>query len=186
MGGCGWAEDDLPDRVGVEKVNAAVVPDWQLLTTSNITFYFVHPKNISRFGLHSNVRGMSTASVPHPEVLGHLQPRGLTHLLQHVHVPTTSYTRLVASVTSVGLLTLDVEGREPGLLRDVIAECRRRQLCPEQIFFESKYIIANRANVLRGLGKAGYTCTAAGPYDTRCYSDKIQDVRQHDDATSGG
>ena len=163
-------QDDLPDRSGVEKVNAAVVSERGLLTTKNITFYFVHPKNISRFSLHSDFKGMNSITTPHPEVVRQLQRLDLMHLLESVQVPTTSYVRLVEGTRSIGFVKLDIEGGEPGVLDDLVSECRKRQLCPDQVLYEHKYI-RNPTHVLGSLRKAGYTCSLKVD-DTRCTFDK--------------
>jgi hypothetical protein len=92
------------------------------------------------------------------------------HLLESVQVPTTSYVRLVEGTRSIGFVKLDIEGGEPGVLDDLVSECRKRQLCPDQVLYEHKYI-RNPAHVLGSLRKAGYTCSLKVD-DTRCTFDK--------------
>ena len=169
-------QDKLPDRTGVEKVNAAVVGDDTLYGRDGaepITFYFVHPANISRFKLPPDFKGMSSVAAPNPQVAAELRRRGLWHLLESAFVPTTSYVRLVASATSIGFVKLDIEGGEPGLMRDLASECRRRKLCPDRIQFEHKWF---RHGVLekhlRELRAVGYTCTRQ-TYDARCSFDEV-------------
>ena len=161
------------------------MPDERLGATKEITFYFVSPKNIAQFKLHPNLKGMSTIDAPSAEVLRVLKQRKLTHLLVSARVPTTSYKRLVASATSVGFVKLDIEGGEPGLLKDLAAECARRRLCPDRLLFEHKYFIGRSwHDVVGALRKVGYTCQPER-YDTSCTFDAAYAAQSRRRAAAG-
>ena len=161
-------QDRLPDRADVQKINSAVISETEIIFgKSNARLFFVHPKNISRFSVNQDVRGMSTIDLPNPQVLSMLQRRGLSNLLESVEVPTTSYSRLVAGAESIGLVKLDLEGSEPAVLGDLLKECGDRGLCPDRILFEHAHIHNVLQEWLRKLRVRNYVCKKI-KYDVTC------------------
>jgi len=139
-------QDQLPNPVGVTKVNAAVVGEG--LTASTLKFFFIHPDDIQRHGLPDWLKGCNSVLKPHPLGVEQLAKRSLQQLMRSVDVPALTFTGLVRQegVSSVRFLKLDVEGQEANILKGVLEVCAaHRARCPRKIMFE--------ANKLRGATK---------------------------------
>ena len=90
--------------------------------------------------------------------MGLLSRRKLAHLMRNQTVPTTSYTRLVKGIATLGFLKLDVEGGEGVILRDVVDSCIARNLCPTYIKYERIHMPkSHRSEAKRALGILNYT-----------------------------
>ena len=97
---------------GIKLVNAAAIGNHELLTgLTNLTFFYVNPDEMKEHHLPPWFRGMGSIHKMQPELKQQLTKRLLRpHLPNIAVVPTTSYTRLVTGVRSLGLVKLDMEG----------------------------------------------------------------------------
>lgn len=164
-------QDDLPDRQGIEKVNAAVLGEAQARATASIPFFFIHPGNISEYRLPDWLKGMGQVDAPNARVVKWLKVRRLAHLMQRSQVPTTSYRQLVRDVGELGHLKLDVEGGEPPVLRDVADVCARGGVCPVTIRIEFVHFHRRNSSVLPELREllrgVGYASRCGDPQFTK-------------------
>jgi len=134
-------QDQLPNPVGVTKVNAAVVGEG--LTASTLKFFFIHPDDIQRHGLPDWLKGCNSVLKPHPLGVEQLAKRSLQQLMRSVDVPALTFTGLVQQegVSSVRFLKLDVEGQEAAILESVIDACKKdHALWPHKILFETAHM----------------------------------------------
>ena len=97
---------------GIKLVNAAAIGNHELLAgLTNLTFFYVNPDEMKEHRLPPWFRGMGSIHKMQLELKQQLTKRLLRpHLPNIAVVPTTSYTRLVTGVRSLGLVKLDMEG----------------------------------------------------------------------------
>ena len=97
---------------GIKLVNAAAIGNHELLAgLTNLTFFYVNPEEMKEHRLPPWFRGMGSIHKMQLELKQQLTKRLLRpHLPNIAVVPTTSYTRLVTGVRSLGLVKLDMEG----------------------------------------------------------------------------
>ena len=143
-------QDYIPDTANIRKINAAVVGSSE--SKRNVTFFYVHPDDISRYNLPWWMKGCNSMNHPHPEAIRDLRVYGerhktnIMHLMKNVTVPTLSYLDIVENVTHINFVKLDMEGTEVPVLSDLMHECRHRRLCPTHLRFEYKHVVNNKKN----------------------------------------
>ena len=132
----------LPFRRGVQRVNAAIVGATdEAARTGHVMAHYVHPDNITRYGIDARAKGCSTIGAA-PSSCAHtfLLRRNLTHLMEHRRVPATSFASLLSQrgVRSIGLLKVDVEGFEAQVFDSLIDACTTShpQLWPRVVIWE--------------------------------------------------
>ena len=170
--------DDLPNNPNVTKVNVAIIDDALVDAQPAVPFFYVHPKNITKYRLPWWLKGCNTAFSPHNEAIHYLRKRQLPELMEEVMTPTSSYRRLVErySVESVELLKLDMEGFEVPVLYEVLSICQTTQNCPSTIIYESKHMMRRNmsqyTHMLVLLDKV-YACKGRRSSQTNDASDKV-------------
>lgn len=140
-------QDDLPNRLGIEKINAAVLSKEEAASKTHVPFYYVDKKDIMNrtYNLPAWLKGCNSAYHPHAEASQQLKERSLEHLMKKSEVPVTSYTQLLKKINSVRIVKLDMEGFEFPVLEEMIENCN--QVCPTMLKFESEWMI--RLNYVR-------------------------------------
>jgi len=132
-------QDRLPNREGIKKINAAVVG--RNASRQGLPFFFVHPANISRYGLPWWIKGCNQIGSPHKEAVTELRKLRLEALMESAVVPTMSFLQLTRGLHALSYLKLDMEGSEAPVLSDVVDSCvGKRRLCPATIVFEHQHL----------------------------------------------
>ena len=86
-------QDQLPDRPGVIKVNAAISDPQPGETTAD--FFYIHPNDIKKYHLPPWLKGCNAVGKPQTEASRILTNRNLTRLLQRDIVPVLGIEQLL-------------------------------------------------------------------------------------------
>jgi FkbM family methyltransferase len=179
----------LPDRPGVLKVNAAIVPESSTDTKSStaddavegplgssqrrgggqegryLDFYHIPESVIDREGLAQFLKGCNSIGDYH---LLH-KKGGFTHLVQIRKVPALTIRELLTThrVRRVRLLKIDAEGYDITILQELyhyLVASRDELLYPERILFESNdpYRVAEVVQLVQQYVSLGYNVAYSG------------------------
>lgn len=120
--------DNIPDREGLEKINAAVTNE-----SEEVVVYYNDPKVIEAHNLPQWVRGCNSVGKPHPTITrlySHIK-----NLVKEQIVGSLTLVELFKGISEVKLLKIDTEGMDVHIMRRFF-EIRERPIVHE-IQFES-------------------------------------------------
>ncbi|CAK9055760.1 Allophanate hydrolase [Durusdinium trenchii] len=143
----------------VTLVNAALLPE---ATNYRATAWFVHPENLSTYGLPAHMAGTTRIGPePHWGVLEHLKKLGLAHLLVSRQVPALTLGKLLDlhQACRQGFLKIDAEGMDELLLRAYVKYLWEHPPCwADGIEFEVNHFLksSKTIDVWTALERLGY------------------------------
>ncbi|CAK9055583.1 Allophanate hydrolase [Durusdinium trenchii] len=143
----------------VTLVNAALLPE---ATNYRATAWFVHPENLSTYGLPAHMAGTTRIGPePHWGVLEHLKKLGLAHLLVSRQVPALTLGKLLDlhQACRLGFLKIDAEGMDELLLRAYVKYLWEHPPCwADGIEFEVNHFLksSKTIDVWTALERLGY------------------------------
>jgi hypothetical protein len=157
--------DNLPNRKGCKKINAAVSN-----YNGKVNVYYIEPKTITEHKLPEWVRGCNSVGVPHPTIVS--MPEAKKLIINKV-VPAYTLDTLLSNNKASGMyyLKIDTESHDAVIINCFFDESSR-MMYPHKLLFESN-CLSNNDDVQRLISRlilAGYdliSCqTGGGDTDT--------------------
>lgn len=125
--------DDLPNVIGVEKLNIAM-SDY----CGEIDIWWIPLNTIKEEKLPNWVRGCNSVNHPHPTLLKRLGDK-YYKFARVERVPVWNWERLVSekNISSIEHLKIDTEGHDVIIMKDYISQCNKNpNLWANRITFE--------------------------------------------------
>ena len=146
--------DRLPSHAHHRKLNYAVTGS--LPRPATLPVFFIHPSDITAFGLEDFLKGCNRVGEPHPLALSELARTRHAELLRTAHVPVLSLPELLlrAGACRLSLLKVDVEGLDAELMLSYAAFLWANPQCRADLLLFEERNLGRRNQTFPAMFKA--------------------------------